>query len=345
LATNVAFWPVADLTRFQTLVRHAPVRALDNLEDWNAFAAMLYFDDRFLDRVRRSYALALKEGARARGRVWKVIDARRKEVHDALVADDLERLREIFGNPISTDLYYGTDGMCRSLWGDRNTDFLTLALNSPRATFGQYQAKMLTDALASLNGKSVIEVGPGVGHTAYYAYLSGATDYTTIDLPLGMVAQACFLGAALGQEKIWLDGEDVAQAEGRIKLFCSHRKLQRTFDVALNADSITEMSLSTALDYASWLNRHVRGFISINHEMNLFTMAEVAKIKFAVSHSTRAAWPLRKGYFEEVFWLAGSDGSNRGIFRLRTAGIYRRGRTILHNRFGLRYARLKDVVR
>ena len=298
--------------------------------------------DTFLDRVRRSYALALKENARSRGRVWRVIDARRQKVHAALVADSLTPLREIFRDPTSTELYYGTDDLYRSLCPDRTADFLSLALTSSRAKLGQYQAKRLCDELALLNGKSVVEIGPGVGHTVYYAYLSGVTDYTTIDLPLGMVAQACFLGAALGPDKIWLDGEDAAQAQGRIKLFCSHLKLQGKYDVGFNADSITEMSLSAALDYLQWLNRNTRVFISINHEMNLFTVAEIANIKFDASHSTRVAFPLRKGYSEEIWWLTGGKASMRGIARLRTTMVYRRCRTIMANRLGLYYARLND---
>jgi len=301
-----------------------------------------YLNDSFLDRVRRSYALALKEHARARGRVWTTIDARRKEVHDALVADGLTRLREIFRDPISTDLYYGTDDLCRTFRADRGANFLSLALNTGRAEWGQYQTKLLCNALALLSGKSIVEVGPGVGHTVYYSYLSGVTDYTTIDLPLGMVAQACFLGAALGPDKIWLDGEDAAQAGGRIRLFCSYLKLQRKFDVGFNADSITEMSLSSALDYADWLNRHVQVFISINHEMNLFNVAEIAKVKFAASHAARVEFPFRKGYLEETFWLTGGEALERGIPRLRTSAIYRRARTIMHNRLGLHYARLND---
>jgi hypothetical protein len=301
-----------------------------------------YLEDSFLGRVRRSYALALKEHSRAKGRMWRVIDARRKEIHDALVVDGLVRLREIFRNPLCTELYYGTDNLCRSLCADSRADFISLALTSDRAQWGQYQAKRLRDALAPLDGKSVVEIGPGVGHTVYYAYLSGVTDYTTIDLPLGMVAQACFLGATLGPDKIWLDGEDETQSKGRIKLFCSHPKVQRKFDVGFNADSITEMSLSAALDYVEWLNRHVRVFVSINHEMNSFSVAEIAKIKFSASHSTRIAFPFRKGYVEETFWLTGNEGLGRGIPRLRTSAIYRRTRTIVHNKLGLHYARLND---
>jgi hypothetical protein len=157
-----------------------------------------------------------------------------------------------------------------------------------------------------------------------------------------MVAQACFLGATLGPDKIWLDGEDETQSKGRIKLFCSHPKVQRKFDVGFNADSITEMSLSAALDYVEWLNRQVRVFVSINHEMNPFSVAEIAKIKFSASHSTRVAFPFRKGYVEETFWLTGNEGPGRGIPRLRTSATYRRTRTGMHNKLGLHYARLND---
>lgn len=301
-----------------------------------------HLEDGFLDRVRRSYAQALKEHARARGRMWRVIDARRSDIHDALLADGPARLREIFRKPHATELYYGTDNLCRSLGADPGADFVGLALTSSRAQWGRYQAKLLCEALASIDGRSVVEIGPGVGHTVYYAYLSGVTDYTTVDLPLGMVAQACFLGATLGPDKIWLDGEDAAQAEGRIKLFCSHRKLRRKFDTGLNADSMTEMALSAALDYGEWLNRHVRLFVSINHEMNPFSVAEIAKIKLSAVRSTREPFPFRKGYFEETFWLSANQGQGHGLRTLHATAIYRRARTIMHNKLGVRYGRLKD---
>jgi len=301
-----------------------------------------YLEDDFLDRVRRCYALALKDNSRARGRMWRVIDARRKDVHHALVVAGLGPLREIFRNPLPTELYYGTDNLCRSFCPDESADFVGLALTSDRAQWGQYQAQRLREALAPLDGKSVVEIGPGVGHTVYYAYLSGITDYTTIDLPLGMVAQACFLAATLGPDKIWLYGEDPAQAEGRIKLFCSQSKVQRTFDVGFNADSMTEMALSAALDYSEWLNRHVRVFVSVNHEMNPFTVAEIAKIKFSASRSTRTVFPFRKGYVEETFWLEGRKTPGRGIPGLRASATYRRARTIMHNWLSVHYARLDD---
>lgn len=300
-----------------------------------------HLEDGFLDRVRRSYAQALKQHARARGRMWRVIDARRNDIHEALLADGPARLRQIFRNPHATELYYGTDNLCRSLGADPGADFVDLALTSSRAQWGRYQAKLLCEALASVDGRSVVEIGPGVGHTVYYAYLSGLTDYTTVDLPLGMVAQACFLGATLGPAKIWLDGEDAAQAEGRIKLFCSHLKLRRTFDAGFNADSLTEMSLSAALEYGAWLNRHVRVFVSINHEMNPFSAAEIATIKLAASRSTRAPFPFRKGYFEETFYLSGGEGQGRGLPRLHASAIYRRARIIMHNKLGVRYGRLE----
>jgi hypothetical protein len=292
--------------------------------------------------VREAYRLALSDGAKAEGREWRRIDERRKDVHAALLADSVEPLRQIFRNPLVTDLYYGTDNLCRAHWNG-DPDFISAAFASgTRAAWGEWQAARLREVLSSVGGTSVVEIGPGVGHTVYFAFRSGLTDYTTVDLPLGMVAQACFLGAMLGPEALWFDGENVADMVGRVRLFCNHRRLKQKFDVALNADSLPEMSLSAALAYAAWINQCARVFISINHERKAFSVAELARLKFVAHHSTRAPWPLRPGWFEETFWLAGMKPPERSAIPLRIAATYRRGRTILNNRLGIPYVRSKQ---
>lgn len=221
-----------------------------------AIAAMEPFlDDPFLNRVRRAYRLAIEAGVPASSRMWRDIDARRGDVDAALLADDNFALRAIFANPAKTDLYFGVDNLCRSITGasDRRP-FLELAMTSHRAVLARYQAQQLRQALAAIQGMSVIEIGPGVGHCAFFSYLAGVTDYTTIDLPLGMVAQARFLAEALGPDKIWMDGD--ANPSGKQLKLCSVAHLpDRHFDVVLNVDSMTEMSLRAALDYASWINQ------------------------------------------------------------------------------------------
>jgi putative sugar O-methyltransferase len=262
-----------------------------------------YLSNAFLDRVRRAYRRALDDGARAHGRIWRKIDTRRRDVNDALLADGNGALRAIFADPVATDLYFGTDNLCRSIVGSSDGQpFLKLAFQSVRALRAQYQVERLLAALGSTNGKSVVEIGPGMGHCAFYAFRAGVTDYATIDLPLGMVAHARFLAEALGPDRIWLAGEPGGTAD-QIKLYTIADVPQRTFDVVLNVDSMTEMSLSAAMDYIAWINRHSRLFLSMNHEVNPFTVASIAHCRLAGKRLERRQVPDRDGYFEEVFLI------------------------------------------
>jgi hypothetical protein len=275
--------------------------------------------DAFLDRVRRAYRRALDAGARPRGRIWRKIDARRRSVHEALLAEGNNALRAIFADPVATDLFFGTDNLCRSIVGSSNgRPFLELALESARATYARHQLEQLQAALASINGTSVVEIGPGVGHCAFFAHRAGI-DYTTIDLPLGLVAQACFLGHAAGPENIWLDGDPEAGARNQIKLLSAARLPDGRFDVALNVDSMTEMSLAAALDYVAWINSHARLFVSMNHEINAFTISDVAERCLAGRRLERRRVPERGlYYFQETFRIEQKPGKkHRGLVWLR----------------------------
>ncbi len=90
-----------------------------------------YLDEEFLDRVRRAYRAALRVDLKATGPIWSAIDARRVDVHAAL--DDANaRLRQIFADPTSTDLYYGCDHLSRSLEPVQPEYFIREALKAGR---------------------------------------------------------------------------------------------------------------------------------------------------------------------------------------------------------------------
>ncbi len=284
-----------------------------------------YLSDGFLDRVRRSYRLALDAGARTTGYTWKVIDARRQDIHDALVADGNDALRQILADPIRTDLYYGVDNLCRTFMKSSDgRPFLELALASDRATLARYQADRLLAALRSIGGTAVVEIGPGVGHCAYYTYRDGVTDYTTIDLPLGVVAHARFLAEALGPDVIWMEGDVEPPSINKIKIFSATNMPDRQYDVVINVDSITEMSIKTALEYAGWINSHARLFISMNHERNLFTVTDLAKCVLTANLLYCAPIPERDGYVEELFAID-REVTNRNVdlLRLRSKALVR----------------------
>jgi hypothetical protein len=107
---------------------------------------------------------------------------------------------------------------------------------SYRAIQALYQSHRLRQEMQGIKRQRVIEIGPGMGRTAFYARAAGITDYTTVDLPLGVVSQACFLGAVLGSEGVWLIGDPPGLASGRIRLLPNVPKYfeNERFGVALN---------------------------------------------------------------------------------------------------------------
>ena len=285
-----------------------------------------YLSQSFLARVRRAYKIALDTWGSKNSKIWGAIDQRRAPVHAALLAETDADLRDIFANPVSSELFLGVDFLCDSILGqvkklsvgsakdianegrnltvfaghavkrldeqgiadhldeiartaflsftkligaeneaddasidaekalklvDRQLDQTVLFPNpfpgelgmvtsrgiaSYRAICALYHAWRIRLLLPKCAEKSVIEIGPGLGRTAYYAYRAGVTDYTTVDLPMGIVAQACFLGAALGPEKILLPGDNERIAEGRVKLLVAGDQAYRKYGVVFNSE-------------------------------------------------------------------------------------------------------------
>jgi hypothetical protein len=196
-----------------------------------------------------------------------------------------------------------------------------------RAVFALYQAWRLA-TWASGNGHArVLEIGAGSGRTAYYAWKLGLRDYTIVDLPLTDVAQANFLGRVLDPSLLVLSDEntDAAQRD-RIRIFgpAWFDGSADVFDVALNADSITEMDRGHAAAYFEKLASRAGVFISINHEANSFSAKDLPTFAGVLHKPLRYPYWLDDSYVEETF-----------IFRNRTpappdaeAEIKRLGRMI-----------------
>lgn len=145
-----------------------------------------------------------------------------------------------------------------------------------RAIHAVYQASFLHG--------SVVEIGGGLGRTAYYATRIGVRNYTLVDLPFTALSQGYFLGNALGQHEIRCVPPDAFFEEGM------------AYDVCLNVDSLTELSQDAAEHYARAIRARCKMFISINHEANEFTIRELFG-----RPSSRCQYWLRPGYVEERF--------------------------------------------
>jgi hypothetical protein len=184
---------------------------------------------------------------------------------------------------------------------------------SYRAPQAIYQAWRTRELLRERGGTKVLEIGAGLGRTAYYAQRLGITDYVIVDLPLANVAQAVFLGRVLGSDSIWLPGDPISQMAGRIRIYpprwLTHS--QEEFGVALNADSITEMDAHHAIGYFREISRRADLFLSINQESYSLRVRDLPSKCEIEPRVLRYPYWLRKGYVEEVYSFRSTLGHPR----------------------------------
>ena len=283
----------------------------------------------------------------------------KRDVHDALKANDRHVLAEILRNPGQTDLFYGFENLALSLAEgvaysgrsvhldlmllseaigverSRNPEYaepaslpdaesllekLDVAVGSPlqfpnpfpgeiglatsrgvasyRAVQAIFQAWRVAGLVDGQPDARVLEIGAGLGRTAYYATRFGVSDYTIVDIPLSNVAQAAFLGRTLGGDAIRLFGEDGSGV--RILPPPAFLDGNDSYDLVVNVDSLTELAPEVARLYAEAIRDRAALFLSINHEHQLFTVRELFN-QIGLTAASRAPYWMRRGYVEEVF--------------------------------------------
>ena len=164
---------------------------------------------------------------------------------------------------------------------------------SMRAVNGYYQAHRLA-ALTAEYGPRILEIGAGLGRTAYAARQIGLGPYFIVDIPMTNVAQGMFLGLTL--PAVRLCGEiDTGQP---VALFDTAVELPKA-DVVLNADSLTELDRDTAERYVEHIRGSARAFLSINHESNPFRVSDLGNLR--EHRIAREPYWLRPGYVLEVY--------------------------------------------
>jgi hypothetical protein len=170
---------------------------------------------------------------------------------------------------------------------------------SIRPIYALYQAHKIQEQLRTVKGRSVIEIGGGLGRTAFYARkMVDAPSYTIIDLPLASAAQAYFLGRTLGDESISLFGEPMRNAT--VAILPPNAIERSPVGLVINVDSLTEMDRQSAEHYVGFARDHAGRFISINHETNSFTAREVVQSVWPGCNTMRYPHPIRDGYVEEI---------------------------------------------
>jgi putative sugar O-methyltransferase len=149
----------------------------------------------------------------------------------------------------------------------------------------------------------VLEIGAGLGKTAYYALEFGIKDYTIVDIPITASFQAYFLGRSIGEDKICLETESLKNSPEKIKIFKPDTFLQskERYDLIINVDGMTELDKSMAQSYWDKIKTSASQFISINHEIDLFRMRDIILADMDSLDYDRSFYCVRSGYVEE--WL------------------------------------------
>ncbi|MBI3258651.1 MAG: putative sugar O-methyltransferase [Ignavibacteriae bacterium] len=167
-----------------------------------------------------------------------------------------------------------------------------------------YQAVLIKNLLKGIEKPRVLEIGGGLGRTAYYARLLGIEDYTIIDIPMTAVCSAYFLGRTLGENEILLFGEKCHNPKKRIKILTPDHffnNVHQHYDLIINVDSLTEMDPNFAKAYAFMIEKSTPIFVSINHEVNSFTVKGLFDESRYLENVQRKPYWMRNGYTEETF--------------------------------------------
>ena len=167
-----------------------------------------------------------------------------------------------------------------------------------------YHALKIFDILKNVQNPKVLEIGAGIGSSAYHAWNFGIKDYSIIDLPLGCITIGFNLSNLIGDSNILLNDE-VNKSEkknNKIKIYNPNNleKITDQFDLIVNFDSITEMSKKQAEKYVDYASQKCKFFFSINHEGNSFSVNELFKNSKFEKISRNQTW-YRQGYIEEFY--------------------------------------------
>ena len=148
--------------------------------------------------------------------------------------------------------------------------------------------------------ENVLEIGAGLGRTAYYCNLFGIRDFTIVDIPITFLAQGNYLGRTVSENKIIFENELLKKyIKNKIKLITPEYFLNSKikYSLVLNCDSLTEINYDLAYDYMKKISKS-KYFLSINHEKNSFNVSTLIRLFKHKSYSRNLYW-LRKGYIEE----------------------------------------------
>ena len=167
-----------------------------------------------------------------------------------------------------------------------------------------YQAYQIKEISKKNNFKSILEIGGGLGRTAYYCYKFGIKDLTIVDLLIPQVCQLNYLSRVLNEETI-LNEKQIEKIDGledKIKIISPNYLFnnEEKYDLVFNSDSFTEIDTLSQIKYVNFISEKTNYFYSINHECNKNKVSELFSKKKINEFRKNLYW-LRKGYLEEHF--------------------------------------------
>lgn len=178
----------------------------------------------------------------------------------------------------------------------------SIGVVSYRVAQAIYQAYRIKELVKDIPNPRVLEIGAGLGRTAYYARILGITDYTIVDIPMTIMCSGYFIGRTLGAENVLLSGEYAEDAHNRVKFITPIDFLSSDskYDLIINVDSITEIDRNVASMYMDHISKLTPVFVSMNHEANNFSVKDLIKDNSRVASSDRFPYWMREGYVEEI---------------------------------------------
>jgi hypothetical protein len=169
-----------------------------------------------------------------------------------------------------------------------------------RSVQAVYQAWRIRELSRGAADYRVLEIGAGLGRTAYFAALMGISRYTLVDIPLTGAAQGYFLGRTLGAARIGLHDEPNT---GSIRVRGpSSEALQEEYDLVVNVDSLPELAPEVSSSYWTFIKSNAHQFLSINHEFNPVTVRSLY-VSDPSLFATRHPYWMRRGYVEELITI------------------------------------------
>ena len=161
-----------------------------------------------------------------------------------------------------------------------------------------YQAYKLKVFFKKKKNIKILEIGGGLGRTAFYSYKFGLRDFTLVDLRIPLLCQFNYLSRALSEKSLNFNKNN----KNKINLVSPDIlfKQNKKFDLVFNSDSFTEIDSLNQKKYVEYIKKNSKYFYSINHESNKNTVRDLLSFKNVKNLSRNPYW-LRKGYLEEVF--------------------------------------------